>query len=224
MSESHEKPSGGTRPLPVLEKEGPEFDQSASAASYTPVLTPADGGERRRLWSTRRIPATLLGLLALGATGLLLYDVAAVRADRPAMAWRRTLADELAERRLDDVVVLAGAAAAAAIGLWLIVLAVTPGRRGLLPMASADSGLRAWLDRDAAALVLRDRAMQVSGVQSVRVKVTRRKVDVRAVSHFRELDDVRTDLDTAVGEGIGRLGLTHGLNLAVSVARPGKKG
>ncbi|RII18564.1 hypothetical protein DSC45_11645 [Streptomyces sp. YIM 130001] len=224
MSEAPETPAGGTRPLPVIEKDGPEFDQSASAASYTPVLTPADGGERRRLWSTRRIPATLLGLLVLGAAGLLLYDVAAVRADRPAMAWRRTLAEELAERRLDDVAVLAGAAAAAAIGLWLLILALTPGRRDVLPMASANPGVRSWLDRDAAALVLRDRAMQVSGVQSVRVKVKRRKVDVKAVSHFRELDDVRADLDTAVGAGLGRLGLAHGLNLAVSVTRPGRKG
>ena len=45
-------------------------------------------------------------------------------------------------------------------------------------------------------MVLRDRAMEVSGVQSVRVRMTRGRVDVRAVSHFRELDDVRATWTT----------------------------
>ncbi|MFM9367117.1 DUF6286 domain-containing protein [Streptomyces sp. Da 82-17] len=225
MSEPDDEPADGTRRLPTLEKQGPGgLDQSASAAAYTPVLTPPEGGEHRRRWSARRLPAVLVGLLGLGAAGLLLYDVAAVRADRPAMRWRRVLGEQLAERPLDDVWVLAGAGVAALLGLWLLVLALTPGHRSTLAMNSGHEDVRAWLDAEAAALVLRDRAMEVPGVRSVRVRVRRAKVDVRAVAHFRELDDVRADLDTALGDGIAALGLSRAPSLKVRVERPGKRG
>ncbi|MCX4909818.1 DUF6286 domain-containing protein [Streptomyces sp. NBC_00878] len=224
MSESHG--SETTQHLPVIEKAVEnELGQSASAADYKPlpVLEEADDGERR-YWSARRIPAGILALLIVLGAGLLLYDVAAVRADRPAMHWRRSLARELAERPLDDTWVLVGAGVATALGLWLLVLAATPGLRDVLPMRRAHADVRAGLHRGAAAMVLRDRAMEVSGVRSVRVRVGRTKVDVRAVSHFRELDDVRADLDATLADGIRGLGLARRPALSVHVARPGRKG
>ncbi|MFJ7495507.1 DUF6286 domain-containing protein [Streptomyces sp. NPDC097727] len=228
MTEPHE-PEHRTQRLPTTRpaEQGAvlELDQSASSAAYDPAPGKQEsGGGAGRFWSARRIPAAILALVILGGTGLLLYDVAAVRADHPEMQWRRTLADELAGRPLDNVWVLAGAAAAVAIGLWLLVLAVTPGLRDLLPMRRDRPGVRAGLDRAAAALVLRDRAIEVSGVQSVRVRMGRGKVGVRAVSHFRELDDVRADLDTVLGTGIKELGLARPPSLSVYVRRPSKKG
>ncbi|MFJ6661515.1 DUF6286 domain-containing protein [Streptomyces sp. NPDC091377] len=231
MSESHgPDPEGTTRRLPVLEKDtadpaGNGLDQSASAAAYDPPpVLDGDAGGRHRFWSARRVPAALVALVGLGAAGLVLYDVAAVRAGRPAMAWRRDLARQLAERPLDDTWVLTGAAVAAALGLWLLVLALTPGLRAVLPMRRPHPDVRAGLRRDAAALVLRDRAMEVSGVQSARVRMGRKRADVRAVSHFRPLDDVRSDLDTALGDAIGGLGLSRPPSLSVRVRRPGRKG
>ncbi|MEV5267461.1 DUF6286 domain-containing protein [Streptomyces werraensis] len=188
------------------------------------ATTGGAGGGRRRFWSARRVPAGLLALAILVIAGWFLYDIAAVRADRPGMSWRRDLARQLAERPLDDVWVLTGAAVAAALGLWLLVLALTPGLRSLLTMRRVHPDVRAGLDRDAAATVLRDRALEVAGVQSVRVAVKRRKTDVRAVSHFRDLDDVRDDL-TAVLEGAIRgLGLARPSTLSLRVRRPGRKG
>lgn len=223
------EPTGATQRLPVVEQQGggdvPTLDQSASSAAYEPVPTLEQGGGRAgRFWSARRVPAALLSLVLLGAAGLLLYDIAAVRADHPAMQWRRSLADGLAERRLDDVLVLVGAGVAAAIGLWLILLALTPGLRDLLPMRRDRAGVRAGLDRTAAALVLRDRAVEVSGVQSVRVRMARRRAKVRAVSHFRELDDVRADLDAVLARAVDELGLAKPPGLSVHVNRPAKKG
>ncbi|CAL9576886.1 hypothetical protein SUDANB32_04952 [Streptomyces sp. enrichment culture] len=188
------------------------------------ATTGGAGGGRRRFWSARRVPAGLVALAILVVAGWFLYDIAAVRADRPGMSWRRDLARQLAERPLDDVWVLTGAAVAAALGLWLLVLALTPGLRSLLTMRRVHPDVRAGLDRDAAATVLRDRALEVAGVQSVRVAVKRRKTDVRAVSHFRDLDDVRADL-TAVLEGAIRgLGLARPSTLSLRVRRPGRKG
>ncbi|WP_210593200.1 DUF6286 domain-containing protein [Streptomyces sp. GESEQ-35] len=213
--------SESTQQLPVLEKtdEG-GLGQSASAADYEPV-----GGESGgRFWSARRVPAALVALLLLLVAGAFLYDIAAVRADRPAMSWRRELAVQLAERPLDDIWVLVGAGVAAALGLWLILLAATPGLRAVLTMRRTHPDVRAGLHRDAAALVLRDRAMEVSGVQSARVRMRRSRADVRAVSHFRELDDVRADLDATLADAIKGLGLARAPALSVHVRRPGRKG
>ncbi|MGN9796016.1 DUF6286 domain-containing protein [Streptomyces sp. OZ13] len=224
-----DRPSGPEEPArqerearssrPVL-----EMDQSASASEYNPVADDdGDAGRTGRFWSVRRVPAGLLALVVLAGAGLLLYDVAAVRADRPAMRWRRWLADHLAEWRLDEIAVLAAAGAAILLGLWLVLLAVTPGLRALLPMRQDRPDLRAGLHREAAALVLRDRAMEVSGVQSVQVRMGRSRASVRARAHFRDLDDVRADLDEALGDALEELGLAKPPELAVHVGRPPAK-
>jgi hypothetical protein len=204
-----------------------DLDQSASAAAYEPPAASGDGdgGKAGRFWSARRMPAGLLALVVLGGAGLLLYDIAAVRADRPAMQWRKALAGDLATWQVDELGVLGAAVAAMVVGVCLIVIAVTPGLRALLPMRRDIASVRAGLDREAAALVLRDRAMEVSGVQSARVRMGRTKVSARALSHFRELDDVRADLDAALGAGIRELGLARPPALTVHVSRPpAKKG
>ncbi|MGW4158923.1 DUF6286 domain-containing protein [Streptomyces sp. NPDC004788] len=189
-----------------------------------PVLADVPGPPVRRFWSVRRIPAAVLAAVLLGGAGLLLYDVAAVRADHTAMAWRSSLANDLASRPMDDDWVLAGAAVAVVLGLWLLLLALTPGLRAVLPMRRRHPDVRAGLDREAAALALRDRAMEVSGVQSVRVKAGRTKVAVRAVAHFREVDEVRTDLAAVLATGVDELALAHPPAVTLRVARPPRKG
>jgi hypothetical protein len=204
-----------------------EWRQSTSASGYAAGPAGAGGGladAAARFWSVRRVPAALTAAAATAGVGLLLYDVVAVRAERPAMRWRRRVADELAARPLDDPWVLAAAGLAVLVGAWLVLLAVTPGLRGVLPMRHASPDLRAGLDRRAASVVLRDRAMQISGVRSVRVTVGRRRVGARAESHFRELDDVRADLAAVLGEGIRELGLARTPELSVHVRRPPAKG
>ncbi|GGW88655.1 hypothetical protein GCM10010297_07270 [Streptomyces malachitofuscus] len=208
MSEPH-----GT----VLEQHPPSADGGGDGASGR------DDGHRR-FWSARRVPAGLLALVLLVIAGMFLYDVVAVRAHRDGMSWRRELAGQLAQRPLDDVWVLTGAAVAAALGLWLLLLAVTPGLRALLPMRRTHSDVRAGLHRAAAEMVLRDRVMEVAGVQSVQVRVKRARADVRAVSHFRELDDVRADVTEVLDEAVRGLGLARPPALSLQVRRPGRKG
>jgi hypothetical protein len=220
------EPEGTTQRLPVLEKSQPGTgpDRSTPAADNgEPAVREGEGGREGRFWSARRVPAAIVALLLLGLAGLFLYDIASVRADRSGMSWRRELARQLAERPLDDTWVLVGAGVAAALGLWLLVLAVTPGLRHVLPMRRTHADVRAGLDRDAAATALRDRAMEVAGVQSVRVRVRRRRAKARAMSHFREVDDVRTDLDAVLTDAIRGLGLSRPPALSVRVRRPGRK-
>ncbi|MEE1805091.1 DUF6286 domain-containing protein [Streptomyces sp. BE133] len=184
------------------------------------------GRPARRFWSARRIPAAIVALLSVAAIGLLLYDVVSVRADRPGMSWRRRLAEELATRPLHDIWMTVGAAVAMALGLWLFLLAVTPGLRRLLPMRQSTGipgEVRAGLDRHAAALILRDRAVRVSGVQSARVDVGHRKVKARAQAHFRDLNEVHGDLDAALSKAVTNLGLARQPTLDVRVRRPKKR-
>ncbi|WP_407638932.1 DUF6286 domain-containing protein [Actinacidiphila yeochonensis] len=217
---SHDGSGGGP--------EGPGGDSSggpdSGAERYTPGPGEPGGGHARRFWSSRRWPAALCAAAVLALSGLFLYDVSAVRAGRRTMAWRRTLADELATRHLDNVWIIVGAAVAAALGLWLLVLAFTPGDRQVLVMARrGPRGVRAGLDRHAAELVLRDRAMEVSGVRWSQVGVSRRKVRARADSHFRQLDDVRRELTEALEAAIDQLGLAKPLPLRVRVRRADRK-
>ncbi|MFD7259570.1 DUF6286 domain-containing protein [Streptomyces sp. NPDC059874] len=174
-----------------------------------------------RFRSARRVPAALTALVVLGVAGLFLYDLAAVRADRPGMGWRRELAGQLDQRTPADLAVQLAGGAFVLAGVLLVLLAFTPGLRGILPMLPPDpaAGVRAGLGRRDAAQVLRDRAMEVSGVRSVRVKVGRSHITVRAVSHFRELDDVRADLDAVLAVGIEELGLAHPPQPRVRVGR-----
>jgi hypothetical protein len=210
---------GTTQRLAVLEK--PPQDTAHSATAHPQGEAPA---RARRFWSPRRVPAGVVALLLLAGSGLLLYDIAGVRAGREAMQWRRTLADELATRPLDDVAVLAGAATATALGLGLLLCALTPGLRSLLPMRTHHADVRAGLHRGAVTLVLRDRATEVSGVWSAGVHTSRRTVRVRVLSHFRELDDVQADLHIALAGGIRDLGLAQPPAMTVRVARVGRQG
>ncbi|WP_033310930.1 DUF6286 domain-containing protein [Streptomyces iakyrus] len=221
-----EPPEGTTQRLPVVDhQEEPENGDGTDRSESPGAAEPGgEGGRVGRFWSARRVPAGIVALLLLGLTGLFLYDIVSVRAGRPGMYWRRELAEQLAERPLDDTWVLVGAGVSAVLGLWLLVLAATPGLRDVLPMRRTHTGVRAGLHRDAAATALRDRAMEVAGVQSARVRVRRRRADVRAVSHFRELDDVRTDLDAVVADAVGKLGLSRPPSPSVRVRRPGRKG
>ncbi|GHJ38461.1 DUF6286 domain-containing protein [Streptomyces sp. TS71-3] len=213
--------TGSTQRLPVLEKttDGPGGPPSATV--YNP-LDPAT--KARRFWSSRRVPAGIVAVLVFAISGLFLYDIVSVRAGRSALQWRKSFAGDLATSHLDDTAVLAGAAAATALGLWLLLLAVTPGQRRLLPMVRTHADVRAALHRRAVSLVLRDRAMEVPGVQSAGVRTRRRGVRVRAVSHFRELDDVRSDLYAALSDGIRDLALARPPALTVHVTRASRKG
>ncbi|MFE7134759.1 DUF6286 domain-containing protein [Streptomyces sp. NPDC057638] len=212
------EPRGHDGPGSLRTRRGPALGAGTRRRPGAAPMTRA--GSARRFWSARRVPATLVALVVLGGAGILLYDIAAVRAGQPAMRWRRELADRLATWRLDDPWVLAGTAVLALLGLWLLLLALTPGLRRLLPMRPGDDGsVRAGLDRHAAELVLRDRALEVPGVRTAKVRVRRRAATVRARAHFRDLDDVRTDLDSALETAVGELGLARPPALRVRVAR-----
>lgn len=212
--------AGSTQTLPTLTEEPP----ASPAALAGRHRASGGGGRERRFWSGRRVPAALTAAVLVGASGLLLFDIASVRAGRPGEQWRKSLADQLAARSLDSAWIIAAAAVAAVLGLWLVCLAVTPGLRAVLPMRPVGTpGVRSGLDRRAAELVLRDSALQVAGVAGARVGVTRRTVKARVDVHFRELDDVREELDGVFADSMEQLGLSRSLRLSLDARRAGRR-
>ncbi|MFF9125195.1 DUF6286 domain-containing protein [Streptomyces sp. NPDC014889] len=191
-----------------------------------PPPGPAGGGRDRghathRPWSARRLPAALVAAAIAAAAVAALVDVVSVRVGGRAAGWRRHLADELATRPVDDVWMLTGSAVAVCVGVWLIVLALGPGLRRLLPLRSpADRPpprLRASLDRGGAATVLRDAAMRVPGVSKAHIRVHRHRAKARADVRFRDPQQVKADLAAALNEERDRLALSRPLRIVVRV-------
>ncbi|MFD3420074.1 DUF6286 domain-containing protein [Streptomyces decoyicus] len=180
----------------------------------------------RRPWSARRIPAVLTAALVLLAAGALLFEAIWIRTGHRATAWWTTLTAELATRPVNNIWILTGAAVAAALGLWLIILALTPGLRHQLPLRMSTDGhgrTRAVLERKGAALLLRDAAMRVPGVSTARVRVRRRRVTARAGVGFRDTANVMDDLtDTLRREERDQLALARPPRLRVRVRRSTK--
>ncbi|MFJ4776286.1 DUF6286 domain-containing protein [Streptomyces sp. NPDC088762] len=220
-------PSAEREPPPATDAgRSPTVDLLVEQPRGTPRRTPRreDGNDAaarprpsRRPWSPRRIPAALTALVTGAAAGTLLFDVVRVRAGRSAAAWRTRLADELATRPLDDVWIRTTAAVLTVVGLWLIVLALTPGLRRQLPLKKPDDQVQAVLDRPAAALMLRDAAMRVPGVSAARIQVGRHRITTRADVRFRNEADVRADLLETLREQRDRLALARPPRLTVRV-------
>ncbi|WP_042401916.1 DUF6286 domain-containing protein [Streptacidiphilus carbonis] len=164
----------------------------------------------RRFWSSRRNTAALVALVVVAAAGALLYEESYIRSGHRAHAWRTWISDQLANRHLDDAWAIAGAAVLCALGLWLLLLAATPGLRRLLPLATADTdGLRAGLSRRAAAAMLRRAALETPGVREADAEVGRRKARVRAVVGFGDPTEVKAALAEHLSAERGRLGLVR---------------
>ncbi|WP_432082188.1 DUF6286 domain-containing Asp23/Gls24 family envelope stress response protein [Streptomyces sp. WAC 04229] len=198
--------------------------QSLAADRTAPPPPPADGAgpsrRARRPWSARRVPAALVALVGTGAGALLLYDVLAVHlADRGPASWRTDAVDWLATHGPGDTPVVAGGAVAAVLGAWLLWLALTPGLRGVLPMApvSASGPQRAVLERPAVAELLRDAVTAVPGVTDVRVRCGRRRVRVRARLGFGDRTTTRTAVREATATTLDALGLTRPLTPRVTL-------
>ncbi|WP_405442503.1 alkaline shock response membrane anchor protein AmaP [Streptomyces avidinii] len=208
----------------LAEKEPTETDEATSRTVGLLDEQPPAGprSAARRPWSARRIPAALTALIIAVAAGTLLFDVIRVRAGQAAAGWRIRLADELAARSLDDPALQIGAAVIAVIGLWLIILALSPGLRHQLPLETPDAEMHAVLDREAAELKLRDAAMRVPGVSAAKVRFFQHRVKARADVRFRAPVDVKADLLVALQEALDRLALARPPSLDVRV-RPRHK-
>ncbi|MEU3838164.1 DUF6286 domain-containing Asp23/Gls24 family envelope stress response protein [Streptomyces microflavus] len=199
-----------TEPGPL----SPALTEGDSTAANHTVRVPY------RWWSARRIPAALTAMLMMGGSGLLVYDIVAAAQDHLSRWAQGPLVLQLTDRPLGSAWTIFAAGMCATLGLWLIVLSVTPGQRRLLPLRPQDQdpAPRAALDRASAAVAMRDVALSVPGVTAVRIRL-RRRITVRAVSSFGDPQQIETDLTEAMNHSLDGLCLAHPPALTLRIRR-----
>ncbi|MBT3075076.1 MULTISPECIES: DUF6286 domain-containing protein [Streptomyces] len=174
-----------------------------------------------RIRAERRVPSAALAAVGAVACGLVLADVVAVRLGGAPAGWRTAVLDWAAAHGPADSAVRIGGAVAAVVGAWLLGCALLPGARRRLRMGAPAPELRAQLDRTAAARILRERALGVSGVVGARVGVRRRRARVRLVVGYGDPEEVRSEAVRVLDAGLAELGLarTPVLRVGVQVRR-----
>ncbi|MER5888709.1 DUF6286 domain-containing Asp23/Gls24 family envelope stress response protein [Streptomyces sp. NPDC001941] len=192
---------------------------ASAARDVEPVAADGPGARApRRWWSARRGPTAVVLLLAAAACGAVTADVVRVHATgAPAALWRTRAVDWLAGHGPGQLPLRVAGLVAVVLGAWLLVLALTPGRRGLLVLAAPGGPVTAVVDRQAVASLVRDAVGDVDGVAAVRVRVGRRRVRVRAVLAFGEVGAARAQALEATGLALRGCLLRRPLRPKVSV-------
>ncbi|WP_162637675.1 DUF6286 domain-containing protein, partial [Streptomyces qinglanensis] len=173
---------------------------TASSTAKPSAAGPSAAGRRapRRWWSARRAPAAVLILLAAVGCAAVTADVVRVHAaHRPAADWRTRAVEWLSAHGPGELPVVVGSAAVAVLGCWMVVLALTPGRRHQVTLAAATPARNVAVDRTTVAALLRDTVGDVDGVAAVRVRVGRRRATVRAALAFGDHEQARAQAAAA---------------------------
>ncbi|MEV6985348.1 DUF6286 domain-containing protein [Sphaerisporangium sp. NPDC051017] len=187
---------------------------------------PREGAQRRaaaRAFRPRRtVPATVTALLlALAALVTLIGAVAAATgANMRTVPW--TSFADFGAGPVDDPAHLAVAGAAVVVGLFLLGLALVPGRTRVVPLASDDPSTVTGITERGLRRHLATVATAVDGVSRARVKLRRRVVHVRAVTPLRDPGDLPGEITEAVGGRLDALRPLKPMRVHVDVTHGGK--
>ncbi|MER7764112.1 DUF6286 domain-containing protein [Streptomyces sp. NPDC097619] len=189
----------------------------AAAPAEAPITVPPVRTPRRR-WSPRSVPATLLILAIWAACAAVTAELVRVRLLDLAPAVRRIRAvDWIADHHAGDFAVGVGALAAVAVGAWLLVSAVTPGRRRELTVVPLGPRLTATIDRSTVAALVRDAVGEVEDISVVSVRAGRRRLTVRARSASGDTGEARRQAVAATERILSACRLRRTLRHRVSV-------
>ncbi|MDI3419051.1 DUF6286 domain-containing Asp23/Gls24 family envelope stress response protein [Streptomyces luteolus] len=202
--------AGRVRYLTGLETPPPRLTVSRLSTLSTlstrrhPVAPHTDGADTRRpprrWWSQRRLPMALVTVPAAAFIAAVTADVIRVHATRQAAAeWRVRTWEWLGGHGPGDTPVVVAGTAVTVLGAWLIVLALTPGRRRQLPLSAPADRWNVAVDRSTLAAVIRDSVRDVPGVGAVSVRVRRRSVRVRARLDFGDVESAREQITAVAG-------------------------
>ncbi|MYU06846.1 Asp23/Gls24 family envelope stress response protein [Streptomyces sp. SID8366] len=198
----------------------PTAQRSAIAEDGTAAGVPAAQTPRspRRWWSQRRAPMAVLTLAAAAVCAAITADVIRVHATHHRAAeWRMRLVEWLAGHAPGDAPVVLVGVVVALFGVWMTVLALTPGRRQQMPLTVTTRGWSAAVDRYALATLVRDTVGDVPGIEAATVRVRRRRVKVRAHLAFGDREAAREQVVAAARQALAGCGLSRTPRLKVTV-------
>lgn len=182
---------------------------------------PVGAGRRtpRRRWSQRRLPLALIALFAAVVCGAVAFDMVRVHiADRTAGVWRSEAVNWLSDHGPGEPAVATAGGLTALAGLWMIVLALTPGHRHQHTVHGQAPRIDTVIDRSAVASLVRDAVAGVDGVTAVRVRMRGRRVAVRAALAFGDMAAARTAVTAAARDTLTSCRLRRSPRLRVTVA------
>jgi len=154
-------------------------------------------------------------VLFLVVSALLLVDVVHRVLGGRHSSWllgQTAVLDWLAQQRWDEAATLIAAGSFMACGAGLVLLALLPGNRDLLPMRSSDKLIVGYVSASSARQALLTSALHAGHVVSARVRLSRRRATVRirsAASERSEYDVVLNQVKAAVQQRFEGFGLAR---------------
>lgn len=159
----------------------------------------------RRVFRPRRSVAAGMVAGALAVAGILVA-VQAISAAFGNPVWRTPgLTGTLQNTRWNDPAPLTAAAAAALIGLVLLLAGLLPGRPHAIPLASGEESVVIGVTRPGLRRALTLAAQHVDGVTRARVRLRPRGVVVRATTRLRDPAGLDENVHAAVQDRLNEL-------------------
>jgi hypothetical protein len=166
----------------------------------------------------RVVPAAVVAALLAAAAILVMVEVITALLHRPAAVLPVTWLARLGRTTYwDDPRVLAGAAALAVIGLFLLALALSPGRPRAVAVRSEEPEVLMGVAPSGLARYAEDAAQSVEGVTGAKARTRRRRVRVRATTPLRDAEGLTEQVRHAVEQRFADLGLRRTPRLRVTV-------
>ncbi|GAA0921861.1 DUF6286 domain-containing protein [Nonomuraea longicatena] len=167
----------------------------------------ADRAAVREFRPRRTVPATIVALLLLLLGVLVAGQVISSLAGRP-LGWLPVgrMLDWASATSWQSPPVLLGAAVIALAGLFLLVLAVKPGRPRLVPVTTGDPGLIIGMRPKSVADALAHAASEVPGVRAAEARLRARTVTVTATTSGWDDENTGAAVEEAVNRRLADIG------------------
>jgi uncharacterized protein DUF6286 len=184
---------------------------------------PSRGRATRRAFRPRRVvPAVVVAVLTAVAAFLVMVEVIAALVGRSAAVLPVTWLARLGRTAYwDDPRVLAGAAALAALGLFLLAVALWAGRPRAVTVRCEDPDVLMGLATPSVRRYAEDAATGVDGIVDATAVARRRRVRVRATSPLRDAEGLTDEVRRAVERRLDELALLRPPRLSVTVRSRG---
>ncbi|MBK3574167.1 Asp23/Gls24 family envelope stress response protein [Streptomyces sp. MBT65] len=211
-----------TARVEVVALAAPRYSHLPVSPVEEDVRSPAEEDVRRRTtarrWSRRRVPVALLTSLATLACAALAVDLVRVHtAHSPAAAWRVSATHWLSGHGPGDPAVVIAGGLTALLGVWMVVLALTPGLRRRSTVRTGADRVDTTVDRSAVESLIRDTVADVNGITTVRVRVRPRRITVRAGLAFGDRAEASTAATTAARAAVTSCRLRKNPRVRVTV-------
>lgn len=172
----------------------------------------------RALRPARTVPGALVAVTLAAGLGATAAEVVSGLLGRP-LGWVpvNEVADLATRSTWPDVATVA--MVMAGTGALMLLLAVVPGRSGMVPVETSDPLIVIGITRSGLRRTLRAAAQQVAGVDRASVRLRRRTIEVTVVTGAESSGQMLRQVGTAVGDRLAGVGTLNTGEVVVRLRR-----